>query len=76
MVTIATFNLENLFVPTAMKLDDANGRSAIEDHATANAIINKDAYSIADKMKLIELGKRLYELVTIVVSNPELKFKS
>lgn len=57
---IATFNLENLFTrPSAMNTDtDAEGRQAIEDHAVANAIANKPAYSDADKAKLVELSKR------------------
>ena len=57
MMRIATFNLENLFTrPVAMNQDsDAEGRQAIEDHATANAIARKNVYSTADKIKLLEL---------------------
>jgi hypothetical protein len=57
---IATFNLENLFTrPAAMnKPTDGEGRKAIEDHAAANAIVAKDAYSAADKAKLIALSDK------------------
>ena len=57
MLRIATFNLENLFTrPVAMNQDqDAAGRQAIEDHAIANRIVAKDAYSDSDKNKLLEL---------------------
>lgn len=57
MIRLATFNLENLFTrPAAMNQDnDADGREAIEDHATANEIAEKDTYSDADKAKLLEL---------------------
>jgi endonuclease/exonuclease/phosphatase family metal-dependent hydrolase len=57
---IATFNLENLFTrPTAMnQKTDAAGRKALEDHATANAIIAKDAYTAADKKKLVTLSDK------------------
>ena len=57
---IATFNLENLFTrPTAMNMsNDAAGRKAIEDHATANAIVAKATYSAADKTKLIALSNK------------------
>ena len=34
---------------------DAAGRQAIEDHAIANAIVAKDAYSEIDKAKLLGL---------------------
>ncbi|GEM_PF-1823534 len=56
MIRIATFNLENLFTrPAAMSQSTgAEGRQAIEDHATANAIAGKDLYSTEDKAKLIE----------------------
>jgi exonuclease III len=57
---IASFNLENLFTrPAAMNMaTDAAGRKAIEDHASANAIIAKEAYSAADKTKLITLSNK------------------
>jgi endonuclease/exonuclease/phosphatase family metal-dependent hydrolase len=57
---IATFNLENLFTrPTAMnQKTDAAGRKALEDHATANAIIAKAAYTAADKKKLVTLSEK------------------
>lgn len=57
MIRLATFNLENLFTrPVAMNQStDAAGREAIEDHAIANAIVAKDAYSESDKTKLLEL---------------------
>jgi hypothetical protein len=59
MITIATFNLENLFVrPTAMKVSGTAGQSAIEDHATANAIVNKDVYDENDKATLITLCQK------------------
>lgn len=60
MIRIASFNLENLFTrPSAMNEDtDAEGRQAIEDHAIANAIVEKPVYSDDDKEKLIELSKR------------------
>jgi endonuclease/exonuclease/phosphatase family metal-dependent hydrolase len=59
-IRIATFNLENLFTrPTAMNQDtDAEGRKAIEDHATANAIIAKAIYSLTDKKKLVTLSEK------------------
>jgi endonuclease/exonuclease/phosphatase family metal-dependent hydrolase len=66
MIRIASFNLENLFTrPAAMNLaSDAAGRQAIEDHALANAIVNKDVYTTADKDKLIELsGKYKWHLL-------------
>ena len=57
MIRIAAFNLENLFTrPAAMNQEtDAEGREAIEDHATANSIAEKATYSAADKAKLLEL---------------------
>jgi endonuclease/exonuclease/phosphatase family metal-dependent hydrolase len=57
VIRIATFNLENLFTrPVAMNQStDAAGRQAIEDHAIANAIVAKDAYSEIDKAKLLGL---------------------
>jgi endonuclease/exonuclease/phosphatase family metal-dependent hydrolase len=57
VIRLATFNLENLFTrPSAMaQATDALGREAIEDHAAANGIAEKDAYSAADKAKLLEL---------------------
>jgi len=60
MIRVATFNLENLFTrPAAMNFDsDATGRKAIEDHATANAIVAKAMYSAADKAKLVVLSER------------------
>jgi endonuclease/exonuclease/phosphatase family metal-dependent hydrolase len=60
MIKIATFNLENLFTrPAAMNLaTDAAGRKAIEDHATANAIVRKDTYTPADKAKLVALSQK------------------
>ncbi len=60
MIRIATFNLENLFTrPTAMnKTTDGEGRQAIEDHAAANSIVAKDAYTAADKTKLIALSNK------------------
>jgi hypothetical protein len=60
MIKIASFNLENLFTrPAAMNEDsDAEGREAIEDHASANAIIAKASYSEADKQELIALSKK------------------
>jgi hypothetical protein len=60
MIRIASFNLENLFTrPSAMNEEtDGEGRQAIEDHATANAIISKEVYSDSDKAKLIELSKK------------------
>lgn len=60
MIRLATFNLENLFTrPVAMnQATDAAGREAIEDHAAANGIVNKEVYSASDKVKLIELTNR------------------
>lgn len=60
MIRIATFNLENLFTrPVAMNQDnDADGRQAIEDHATANAIVSRDVYSDADKATLAALSEK------------------
>jgi hypothetical protein len=57
VIRLATFNLENLFTrPVAMNQStDAAGREAIEDHAIANAIVAKDAYSDSDKTELLEL---------------------
>jgi endonuclease/exonuclease/phosphatase family metal-dependent hydrolase len=57
VIRLATFNLENLFTrPVAMNQNaDAAGRTAIEDHATANHIVAKDIYSASDKTKLLEL---------------------
>ncbi len=57
MIRLATFNLENLFTrPAAMNQDnDAAGRKAIEDHATANRIVAQASYSPSDKAKLLEL---------------------
>jgi len=59
MIRIATFNLENLFTrPSAMQQERAEqGRKALEDHATANAIAGKARYSQADKTRLVELSK-------------------
>ena len=60
MIRIASFNLENLFTrPTAMNSAAVGaGTQAIEDHATANAIISKEIYSDEDKEKLIELSNK------------------
>ena len=60
MIRIASFNLENLFTrPAAMNgQNDAAGRKAIEDHATANGIADKDVYSTEDKARLIELTEK------------------
>ena len=60
MVRIASFNLENLFTrPAAMNGEnDAAGRKAIEDHAIANGIADKQVYSEEDKAKLIELSEK------------------
>ena len=60
MIKIASFNLENLFTrPAAMNLaTDEAGREAIEDHATANAITSKSAYTAADKAALIALSQK------------------
>ena len=57
MIRVATFNLENLFTrPVAMNQDsDAEGRQALEDHATANRIVAKETYSTTDKNKLLQL---------------------
>ncbi len=57
-IKIASFNLENLFTrPVAMNQDtDAAGAAAIEDHALANTIINKEVYTDSDKQTLIELS--------------------
>jgi endonuclease/exonuclease/phosphatase family metal-dependent hydrolase len=57
-IKIASFNLENLFTrPVAMNLEtDAAGAIAIEDHALANTVINKEVYSDSDKETLIELS--------------------
>jgi endonuclease/exonuclease/phosphatase family metal-dependent hydrolase len=57
MIRIATFNLENLFTrPVAMNQEtDEAGRQAIEDHATANAIVIKDVYTQEDKEILLNL---------------------
>lgn len=59
MIRIATFNLENLLTrPSAMQQERAEqGRKALEDHATANAIAGKARYSQADKTRLVELSK-------------------
>ena len=60
MIRVATFNLENLFTrPAAMNQPtDGAGRKAIEDHATANAIVAKDQYTASDKTKLIALSNK------------------
>lgn len=60
MIRFATFNLENLFTrPVAMNQStDAAGREAIEDHATANGIVDKEIYSESDKVKLLELTNK------------------
>jgi len=60
MIRVASFNLENLFTrPSAMNsATSAAGTQAIEDHATANAIVSKDVYSDEDKQKLIELSNK------------------
>jgi endonuclease/exonuclease/phosphatase family metal-dependent hydrolase len=60
MIRIASFNLENLFTrPSAMNsTTDEAGRQAIEDHATANQIVDKPIYTDADKAKLIELSNK------------------
>lgn len=60
MLRVASFNLENLFTrPAAMNQDnDEDGRQAIEDHAIANAIAEKEVYSEEDKNKLLELTER------------------
>ena len=59
MLKIATFNLENLFVrPTAMKMDDNVGKSAIEDHALASTIISKTNYTVGDKDQLLKLCQK------------------
>jgi endonuclease/exonuclease/phosphatase family metal-dependent hydrolase len=57
MIRLASFNLENLFTrPSAMNQEnDAAGTAAIEDHAEANAIVDKSVYSDADKARLLEL---------------------
>src|SRR5262245_59288544 len=59
-IRIASFNLENLFTrPAAMNFTtDAAGAKAIEDNATANAIVRKDVYTAADKAKLIALSNK------------------
>ena len=60
MIRIASFNLENLFTrPSAMSTSsDADGRQAIDDHATANAIVAKQQYLQQDKDQIITLSKR------------------
>lgn len=60
MIRIATFNLENLFTrPAAMQPAGAEqGRQAIEDHASANAIVANEVYSEQDKARLIELAEQ------------------
>jgi len=60
MIRFATFNLENLFTrPVAMNQSiDAAGREAIEDHATANGIVDKEIYSESDTDKLLELTNK------------------
>ena len=60
MIRIASFNLENLFTRTSAmnSAADGAGTQAIEDHATANAIVEKSVYSAADKQKLIDLSNK------------------
>lgn len=60
MLRIASFNLENLFTrPSAMNNDDdATGSQAIEDHAKANAIAQKDVYTQEEKADLVALSQR------------------
>lgn len=57
-IKIATFNVENLFTRPAAMSSEEHGQQAIEDHAIANTIVNKDEYSEEDKQKLIELSKK------------------
>ena len=56
---IATFNVENLFTrPTAMaEGSGATGQSAIDDHATLNAIVQQDVYTEKDISLLLKLDK-------------------
>jgi endonuclease/exonuclease/phosphatase family metal-dependent hydrolase len=57
---VATFNVENLFTrPVAMNQDDeVAARQAIEDHATANRIVTKEAYDADDKATLLKLTEK------------------
>lgn len=58
-IRIASYNLENLFTrPSAMQVGGAKGQEAIDDHARANAIIGKPAYSDADKAELLALDEK------------------
>ncbi len=60
MLKIASYNLENLFTrPSAMNFQhDAEGRAAIEAHALANAIVQKEVYSEEDKQTLVRLSQQ------------------
>ena len=58
-IKIATFNLENLFTrPTAMRDGiGPEGQQALDDFATLNVIVEKTAYSAADKQTLVGLSE-------------------
>lgn len=58
-VRLASYNVENMF-DRAKALNQetwAEGRPALEAHRTLNALFNKDAYSAADKRKILDLLK-------------------
>lgn len=58
-IRVASYNLENLFTrPTALELEDDEGRQALEDHALANAIVDQPIYSKDDKATLLALDTR------------------
>lgn len=56
---VATFNMENLFTRPAAMGDGsgARGQQAIDDHAALNRIAAQEAYSDADKARLVALAR-------------------
>ncbi|MEO6012046.1 MAG: endonuclease/exonuclease/phosphatase family protein [Devosia sp.] len=59
-ITIATFNMENLFTRTAAMSGEPDNakQQAIDDEKTGNTIVRKDVYSDEDKAALLEIAER------------------
>ncbi len=60
VIRLATFNVENMFErPKVMNLPKwSQGAKALEDYTKLNLLINKPAYSAADKTTIVDLLKK------------------
>lgn len=66
---LATFNVENLFERAKiMNLDWSAGKPVLEDHKKLTEIVEKPAYSTADKAKLLTIMNKYPGLLTKGVS--------